>query len=201
MGFLNVSDDTVSLEYKTKHQLIHEDETTNVILAAMTTAYARLKLYEYLKILGESVLYFDTDSIIFLYDPAKPHLDLPLGDFLGDLTDELPAGEHITEFVSCGAKSYSFKVSDGSEVCKVKGFTLNYRNSLSINFDVMKDMVSNQQIQNNDNLKKVAIVNDRKINRDKKNNIIFNRREVKMFKVVYTKRVVLPDLSTLPYGY
>jgi len=196
-----VNDNTICLEYETKKQMVREDKTTNVILASMTTAYARLKLYEYLKKLGESVLYFDTDSIIYLYDPAKPELTLPLGDFLGDLTNEIPEDTFITEYVSTGAKSYALKLSDGSEICKVRGFTLNYKNSLAINFDVMKEMVSKQEIQNNPNLMKVAIVNERKINRDKKRNILFNRREVKMFKAVYTKRVVQANLSTLPYGY
>jgi len=196
-----INDETVAIEYETKASLVREDSTTNVILAALTTAYARLKLYEYLKKLGDAVLYFDTDSIVFLYDEEKPAIDLPLGDFLGDLTNELPKGEYITEFVCTAAKSYAYRLTGGTEVCKVKGFTLNYKNSLAINFDVMKNMVLNQTIQNNDNLLKVPIVNENKINRDKKKNILYNSKEVKIFKAVYTKRVIQPDLSTLPYGY
>ena len=196
-----VNDETVSLEYEIKRELVNEDKTTNVILASLVTAYGRLKLYEYLKILGDAVLYFDTDSIIFLYDPEKPHINLELGEFLGDLTDECPPGVHITDFCSSGAKSYAMKLSDGSEICKVKGFTLNYKNSLAINFDVMKDMVLKQNIQCDNNLIKIPIVNETKINRDKKKNVIYNRKEIKMFRAVYTKRVIQPDLSTLPYGY
>ena len=196
-----VNEETVSLEYEVNAQLVSEDKSTNVILASFVTAYGRLKLYEYLKKLGDAVLYFDTDSVVFLYDPAKPHINLELGDFLGDLTDELPRGTHITEFVSSGCKSYAFKLSDGSEVCKVKGFTLNYKNSLAINFDVMKDMILNQDIQEDNGLRAVPIVNETKINRDKKRHLIFNRKEIKLFKAVYTKRVIQPDLSTLPYGY
>ena len=45
------------------------------------------------------MLYFDTDSVIYV-SPTGQHL-LPLGDFLGDLTDELNGG-YITEFVSGG---------------------------------------------------------------------------------------------------
>ena len=83
----------VSIEYEVKKQLVSEDKTTNVLLAALVTAYGRLKLYDYLEKLGDAVLYFDTDSIIFLYDPEKPHIDLELGDFLGDLADEVPRGK------------------------------------------------------------------------------------------------------------
>jgi hypothetical protein len=196
-----INDETLSVEYETKKELVSEDRSTNVILAAFVTAYGRLKLYEYLKRLGDSVLYFDTDSIVFLYDPEKPHINVELGNFLGDLTDECPPGVHITEFCSSGAKSYAMKLSDGSEICKVKGFTLNYKNGLAINFDVMKDMVLKQDVQGANELIKIPIINESKINRDKKRNVLYNRKEIKMFKAVYTKRVIQPDLSTLPYGY
>ena len=196
-----IGEHTVALEYETKQELVKEDSNTNVILAAFTTAYARLKLYECLKKLGDAVLYFDTDSIVYLYDPAEPEKDLPLGEFLGDLTDEVPPGQFITEFVVTAPKSYAYILSDGSEVCKVRGFTLNHRNSLSINFNIMKEIVLNHPIQNNPDPVKIPVVNARKINRDKKRNIIFNRKEVKLFKAVYTKRVVQANLSTLPYGF
>lgn len=35
-------------------------------MGAMTTTHARLVLYELLEKLGDRLLYFDTDSIIFL---------------------------------------------------------------------------------------------------------------------------------------
>jgi hypothetical protein len=38
----------------------------NVAVAAYIATQARLKLYEYLRELGESVLYCDTDSTIFI---------------------------------------------------------------------------------------------------------------------------------------
>ena len=80
-----------------------ELSNTNVIIASFTTAHARLKLLSYLEAMGESVLYFDTDSLI--YKLADGEEDLPVGDFLGDLTDELDGGS-ITSFVSVGPKSY-----------------------------------------------------------------------------------------------
>jgi DNA polymerase elongation subunit (family B) len=50
---------------------------SNVVLAAFTTAYARLKLCEVLDMLQERVLYYDTDSVIFVSKPDEP--DPPLG--------------------------------------------------------------------------------------------------------------------------
>ena len=38
----------------------------NVIVASFVTAYARLELYKYIEKLGKNVLYFDTDSVIYI---------------------------------------------------------------------------------------------------------------------------------------
>ena len=77
---------------------------TNVFIAAFTTSQARLKLYEALDTLKERVLYYDTDSVIYLWKLGR--VDLPLGEFLGEFTDEV-SGDPIVEFVSGGAKNYS----------------------------------------------------------------------------------------------
>ena len=50
------------------------------------------------------------------------------GDMLGEMTDEL-SGKGITNFVSSGPKSYSFKYGDNEEKLAIKGFTLGYENS------------------------------------------------------------------------
>ena len=50
------------------------------------------------------------------------------GDMLGDMTDKL-SGKGITNFVSTGPKSYSFKYGDSDEKSAIKGFTLNHENS------------------------------------------------------------------------
>ena len=50
-------------------------------------------------------LYFDTDSIVYISRPGSS--DPPVGDYLGDLTDELD-GRHIIEFISDGPKNYAY---------------------------------------------------------------------------------------------
>ena len=60
-----------------------------------------------------------------------------MGDFLGNLTDELSEygeGSFISEFVRGGPKNYSYKLWSNKDethktVCKIKGITLNYKNS------------------------------------------------------------------------
>lgn len=45
--------------------------TVNVALAAYTTVQARLKLYSYLEKFGDRVLYYDTDSAIYISKPNR----------------------------------------------------------------------------------------------------------------------------------
>lgn len=75
---------------------MEQDSSTNIFIASFTTAWARLKLYSEMDKLGRAVLYHDTDSIVYASDGVN---DLPLGNFLGELTDELD-GDIITQFVS-----------------------------------------------------------------------------------------------------
>ncbi|XP_070556487.1 uncharacterized protein [Ptychodera flava] len=90
-----VNDNMVAVQHSLRDEFVEGAVNTNVVIAAFTTAYARLKLYDLLEAIGERVLYFDTDSVIFvsksdMYEP-------PLGDYLGDLTSELePPGNYIT---------------------------------------------------------------------------------------------------------
>ncbi|KAJ8018898.1 putative DNA polymerase [Holothuria leucospilota] len=128
-----VSDDVAQLQWEYDDEYISVGSNTNVFIAAYTTAQARLKLYSYLEQLDRRVLYFDTDSIIYVSTPDA--WDPPIGSFLGDMTDELrkPYGEgsYITEFVSGGPKNYAYKVysqdrQSSATVCKVRGITLNF---------------------------------------------------------------------------
>jgi hypothetical protein len=60
----------------------------NVSVAAYVTTQPRLKLYQYLRELGESVLYCDTDSVIYIHKVGEVQ-EVKTGDYLGDFTDEL----------------------------------------------------------------------------------------------------------------
>ena len=55
----------VNMRWKYKDDFVEPSGKTNVIIAAYTTAQARLKLYSYLEHLGPRTLYADTDSITF----------------------------------------------------------------------------------------------------------------------------------------
>jgi hypothetical protein len=75
------TDETAMILYEDNKDMHWGSNQTNVVIAAFVTAQARLKLFNEMLILGERVLYVDTDSIIY-----KRSLDLftpKLGDFLG----------------------------------------------------------------------------------------------------------------------
>ena len=133
-----------------------------------------MKLYSYLEQLGPRALYADTDSVVYTSRPGKWKPEL--GDYLGDLTDEVP-DNRIIECVTGGPKNYAYKIArpdkDGNTtICKVRGTTLNYKNSLTINFDTIKDMV----INNRDDVKTVR--DDFKITRDHKRLLIVHRQRL-----------------------
>ena len=63
---------------------------TSVVIAAYTTALARIELYSHMEKLGALLLYCDTDSCISAKDENKPEeYEPPLGNLLGAMTDEL----------------------------------------------------------------------------------------------------------------
>ncbi|GFU38971.1 uncharacterized protein NPIL_10371 [Nephila pilipes] len=181
-----------AFQWTQSNDFITQDSSTNIFIAAFTTCHARLKLYSEIEKLNESVLYFDTDSIIYKSDGKN---DPPLGNFLGEFTDELNGGI-ITSFVTGGPKNYAYKLLDGSEACKIRGFTLNFQNSLVLNFDSVKELVYSM-----DTTRSMTVINPRKITRDKKKRKIENKMEIKTYKMVYDKRVIQEDFNTLPYGY
>ena len=95
----------------------------NIFVASFTTSWARLHLNKALQLLGERVLYYDTDSVIYLEELGQPK---PLlGDYLGEFTSELETEDYIEEFVTGGPKNYGDKTKKGKVECKVRGFRLN----------------------------------------------------------------------------
>ena len=202
--FQVINDDTMAIMYTYDGSRIPLNKTTSITHASFTTAHARMVLYDYLDILGDRVLYHDTDSVIFRSFRNRPSLDPPLGNFLGDLTDELEPDQYIDKFVSSGPKSYAYVLNDGVEACKVRGFSLNHTAAQIINFHTMRDILLDSQTDLQGDPTKLKILytsKQSKISRNKYSATIYNRPEVKCFRAIYTKRVVQDDLSTLPYGY
>ena len=206
MDFHIMNDDVIQVEYKNTEDFECQSFNTNVTIAAFCTSWARLKLWSVMQKLGKRVMYHDTDSIIFSVKDGE--YVPPLGTYLGQLTDELTckelgckkqgcSGHWIEEFVSCGPKNYSFRVNTGEIVCKVRGFSLNYKSSLILNFESMKEAL----VAWKRNEKKELITVKTELVRDKYKPKVFNRVISKHYSVVYDKRKVLPDFTSIPFGF
>ena len=192
-NFHIVNDSALHLTFRKKNGFIPDNVNTNIFIAIQTTAHARLKLYSELERVGRRALYCDTDSII--YSLKDGEADIPLGRYLGEMTDELD-GHHIEEFISGGCKQYSYRLSNGTEHCKVRGFTLNHRNSELVNLESIKKLLFGNWEEGNIVTKEAS-----KINRDKGDIKLYNAPQQKVYRIVFDKRCLLDNMDTLPFGY
>ena len=191
-----VSDDIMEIRYEYTDNFMEADPKTNVVIAAFTTAYARLKLYDVLDMLQERALYCDTDSVIFISKPGDP--EPPIGPYLGELTDELN-GDHITTFVSGGPKNYAYCTNTGKVEMKIRGITLNCTARQTINLNVIQELVHLYAIEKES--RQVTVDIPYRITRDTQTKDIVTKRMKKDYRIVYNKRVIVEDYKTLPYGF
>ena len=174
----------------------------NIAIASFVTSYARVELHRLIMKLEQlrpsSVLYFDTDSVIFIQ--RKGESVVPLGDYLGDLTDELE-GKTCTKFVSGGPKNYALEVKDTSDVVsailKVKGLTQTAKTISILNVKQMIKMAVYYGIGRQLELQ----VPQFQITCDKKQRVQ-SRYSDKVYRIVSEKRWIRPKTyRTFPYGY
>lgn len=213
----------------TLHQDMEDSmPTTSLVHAAFTTAHGRMMLYEYLSIVDQRALYHDTGKninfikiikkFIFLYTDletflflltdsiayiARPgHEDLPLGGYLGCLSDQIAddygPGSFCMSIVAAGAKNYAIRVcrnndlKDIIDVVKVRGISINSSCSDVVTFDRLKSMVRGEY-------EKTRIKIPSQIARVSKWRIV-TRPSSKLWRVCLNKRRRIDDV-TVPYGY
>ena len=159
------TEDVLEAVYTTRDDECVENGRTNLFIAAFTTCHARLKFYSYLKALEMQVLYFDTDSVIYSHRPGQPQL--PLGDFLGDLTNELDPDDTIVEFTSGGPKSYGYKTRLGKVECKVRRFSLgSERGRQQLNYQLLRDNVLDELMEPLSDRRIIPVTNPHFFTRD-----------------------------------
>ena len=173
-----VNDEALEVVYANLKEDQPDNGRVNIFVAAFTTCHVRLKLYSYLEQLQQHVLYFDTESVIYTTGPEDP--DIPLGDYLGNITNELDDGDFVTEFTSAGPKNYGYKTSNGKVCCKVRGFSRNVRGSRQLNYDVMRQNLIDEITQPLDERRNIPVVNP---------NFFYRNPATKRLKVApHTKR-------------
>jgi DNA polymerase type B, organellar and viral len=197
-----VAPDILLVTFKFKKDEDAPQGKRNLAIASFVTSYARTMLYRLLNRIESTrprrVLYFDTDSVIFVENETDEKIET--GNYLGELTDEIPGGT-CTKFVSGGPKNYGYEYTDKNgetkTVLKVKGVTLNARTQKHLNLKVMTQAVSRYFTKG---APKVVEVPQWQIASDKHTQIVQSRWYKKVYNVVSEKRRVVGN-DTLPYGW
>ena len=192
------SEDVLEVVTTRAEEQVEQNLKTNIFVAVYTTAHACLTLYSALETLQQRVFYYDTDSVIYKWRPGQ--VEIPLGVFLRDFTDEKD-GDPIIEFASGGAKNYGYLTRGGKVECKVRGFSLNYRNELSLNFYALRDNILKELDDPQEERRTITFVDKNFFKRDQTNKCIRLIEREKQYGLVFGKRVI--DRTTrmsYPYG-
>ena len=196
-----INDDMVEVHYQHQEEDIPVSPNLNIFVAAFTTCHARLRLYEALEPLGERVLYYDTDSIIYL-EETPGQFNPTRGHYLGDFTSELGKDEYIEEFVSGGPKNYGYTTNEGHVECKVRGFRLNSEGKTQLNYDIMRQNVQDEIQTPLLKPRQIQVTKTHQIVCNPKTYDLYTHPQHKWYQLVYDKRVVDPQtFLTYPYGY
>jgi len=133
-----------------------------------------------------------------------------LGNVLGDWDGQLEDGEtHITSFVSLGPKTYSYVTNTGRVEMKMKSITQNgftedilawnegrtelVRTGNAITKDSFVNLLKNKE-------EILNVIYPTHIKKDAKYQSIKNVVMPKSVRLVYDKRILLDDFTTVPYG-
>lgn len=205
----NVCENKVYVSYKQKNPEKCSPGNTSVITAGFVTSYARLHLFRIMDELETrfpgSVLYFDTDSVAYVYPVGRE--DIPRGNRLGELDDVYKGKCYHAVFL--GPKNYMLIITnpvtgDTTTVMKVKGITLTGQVLEKLTPETMKRMAESYLNHKED----TVMVPQTRFDVDNKHQLISNLSFEKKQRVCYTKRFVVPNLEkdsrsndTLPFGY
>ena len=123
-SILPVNDEILYVNWQFRDEAVVSSANTNVTIAAYVTCQARLEHYKHLEKLGDHILYYDTDSCIFVWrnenDPSE--YEPSLGNLLGEMTDELRCygqGAYIDSMIAVAPKFYAFRA-----VCDIVQWTV-----------------------------------------------------------------------------
>ena len=174
-------------------------ERTNIAVVAFVTSNARLRLGKVLDYLGPRAFYFDTDSVIYHYDPSRPSVEE--GNYLGDWAREnkIP----IVEYCGMGPKSYADIELSTKEDTKMKSFTLHNANVAKINLRSMKRLFDGELEEGQKPDAVPSISGNHLIFVIKGGNIITlpAAKNIKYAVFNYTKRIAVGDYNTVPIGW
>ncbi|XP_015793693.1 uncharacterized protein LOC107370221 [Tetranychus urticae] len=204
LGLFEANQDTIIVQHKFNEESIEKVNPgkTNIAVASFVTAYARLELFRLLQLIENHregrVLYFDTDSVVFIERDGDP--EIKCGDYLGELTDEIEPGWICTQFVTLGPKNYGYEsTGPNGEVkatIKVKGIKLTAAALDIITIERLVSMISNYIEGQQDEV----LIQQSNITSNKFTHVVRTRCFEKIYRAVSEKRRIDGN-NTRPYGY
>ena len=177
----------VEVHYGAKDECEELNVDTNVFIAAFTTCWARLRLYEALELLGKQIFYYDTESVLYVHRSDRP--DVNLGTHLVEFTNKLKTGQCIAEFCSDGPKHYGYRCNDEKMECKVKGHSLNVEGMAQLNYEEVRQNNLGELQHPLETTRKTRICQARKIIRKFKQYEIRTQPAHKDYQLVFNKQV------------
>ena len=113
----------VEVHYRSQAGSESINPNINILIAAFTTFWAHLRLYDALETLRKRVLYYDTDPVIYVEHGDEANLLAP-GRYLGEFTSELGFNQHtLWSFARAGQKATAASAMMGRLRAKSKATT------------------------------------------------------------------------------
>jgi hypothetical protein len=133
--------------------------------ACFVPAYGRLQLWDQLHKLGDRVLMFDTDSVVYIYEPDK--YNVQESKIWGEWEAEDISQKGITGFIGLGPKSYAMRCKEEKyNVVKLKGISQKRATDKLLNYETMKKLVVDNLVSKNQQQVKIPqTIFDYKFNR------------------------------------
>jgi hypothetical protein len=214
-AFREVSPGVYKSNFKVKDEYVPNVRHGNLFIGAAVTATARCVLHSKMLQVGVSnMIYCDTDSIIFAYDPDLGILtDVGLGKWTNEYPDSVI--EHV---YALAPKLYSLKLKPRNkntyETFRAKGVQLTLLNQDKIKFEHVKQLITN--LLSGDESNFAIEVDNMNIFTNSTNNLLpygqlFTRYNKKKVRAIITKRIFeqtptinweeIASIQTFPYGY
>lgn len=216
-AFREVSPGVYKSNFKLKEEFVPAVKHGNLFIGAAVTATARTILHRKMLQVGvQNMIYCDTDSIIFTYDPE---LGILTDVGLGKWTNEYPSAiiEHV---YALAPKLYSLKLrpvggeKPSYESFRAKGVQLTLNNQELLKFDHVKCLIEN--LIKGEECEFALEVDNMNIFTNSTNNALpygqlYTRYNKKKVRAIITKRVFekmqiinwdeVSSIRTYPFGY
>nr|CAD2182349.1 unnamed protein product [Meloidogyne enterolobii] len=193
--------DLFAVPYKNRREFVRPHDKYNIILALITTATARVMLYDFMeKIVNDNeckLLYTDTDSCFFVHKRNKKP-PFRVGDMLGMMSREYEEWA-IISFYTGGCKQYAMKMKHRETgeikyIVKCRGLWEQVDTPLDFNqFRKMVEAYGEEQDP--------VVLQRTHFQPNWRKGQVISRTQIRRYTPIYDKGFVDANFDCYPYGY